>query len=362
VGSPTGTTRWSGRGAWVVVVAIVGIASVATGCGSDSVDATDGPAYDDCASSAGGPASVVGFDPQTGGQRWQRLAGSRGSALDVDGVLVAAGGEGYAGYDPATGQALWCLPAGDGVGPGRVSDQPMVVDDLFVRTTGGRAEGVDAHTGEVRWSTPVPSGQGANIEVHGDQVVVLGGPTPSDWPHPPEMYFQVLARLDARTGEPVEGPQDEPWLLQRTADSTLVILDSFSTFVVSNPDGAERWRSTTPLTTTVVLDDDLVLVASAGGRGARIQALSSVDGTTVWEAPDVNGIRVFVVGDTVYVGGRESLVSLDRATGATRFEATYETIGRGGTYTEPGYFSGVTTSADGTAAAGVLMAAEPHRD
>jgi outer membrane protein assembly factor BamB len=361
VGSPTGTTRSSGRGAWVVVVAIVGVASVVTGCGSDSVDATDRPAYDDCASSTNGPASIVGIDPETGDQRWHRLAGSRGSALDVDGVLVAAGGEGYAGYDPATGQALWCLPAGDGVGPGRVSDQPMVVDDLFVRTTGGRAEGVDAHTGEVRWSTPVPSGQGANIEVHGGEVVVLGERV-GTWPYPEDMRQVVLARLDGRTGEPVEGLSDEAWLLQRTADTTLVILDSFSTFVVSDPDGTERWRSTTPLTHGVVLDDDLVLVASLGDRGARIQALSSVDGTTVWEDPDVNGIRMFVVGDTVYVGGRESLVALDRATGATRFEASYETLGRGGRFSEPGYFDGLASSPDGTALAGVLLATEPHRD
>jgi outer membrane protein assembly factor BamB len=361
VGSPTGTTRSSGRGASVVVAAIVGVASVVTGCGSDSVDATDSPAFDDCASSTEGPASIVGFDPQTGDQRWHRLAGSRGSALDVDGVLVAAGGEGYTGYDPATGLALWCLPVGDGVGPSRISDQPMVVGDLFIRTAGGRAEGVDAHTGQVRWSTPVPSGQGANIEVHGGEVVVLGERV-GTWPYPEDMRQVVLARLDGRTGEPVEGLLDEAWLLQRTADTTLVILDSFSTFVVSNPDGTERWRSTTPLTHGVVLDDDLVLVASLGDRGARIQALSSVDGTTVWEDPDVNGIRMFVVGDTVYVGGRESLVALDRATGGPRFQASYETLGRGGRFSEPGYFDGLASSPDGTALAGVLLATEPHRD
>ncbi|WP_285658716.1 PQQ-binding-like beta-propeller repeat protein, partial [Helicobacter bizzozeronii] len=202
----------------------------------------------------------------------------------------------------------------------------MVVGDLFVRTTGGRAEGVDVHTGQVRWSTPVPSGQRANIEVHGDQVVVLGDRVGS-WPYPEDMRQAVLARLDGRTGAAVEGPPDEPWLVQRTAGSMLVILDSFDTFVVSDPDGTERWRSGTPLTSSVVLDGDLVLVGSVGDRGTRVRALSSADGSTVWEALDVDGMRLFVSGGTVYVAGRERLVALDRATGSPLFEQSYETLG-----------------------------------
>ncbi len=358
-----GRVQQHGRRRAALAVVVVGAASAAlVGCGSAEPDlAADETAFDDCATSASGPASIVGVDPATGEQRYQRLAGGRAQALSVDGVLVAAGAEGSAGYDPATGQAIWCLPAGDGVGPIRVSDQPMVVGDLFIRTTGGRAEGVDVHTGQVRWSTPVPSGQSANIEVHGDEVVVLGERV-GTWPYPEDMRQAVLIRLDGRTGAPVEGSPDEAWLVQRTADSTLVILDSFDTFVVSDPDGTERWRSTTPLTNGIVLDDDLVLVGSVGGRGARVQALSTVDGSTVWENPDVDGIRLFVEGDTVYVSGQERLVALDRATGSPRFRGSYETLGRGGRASEPGYFSGLAASPDGTAVAGLLVAAEPHRD
>ena len=345
-----------------VFVAVSAAGAALVGCGSGEPDlAAEGSGFDDCATSTTGPASIVGVDPATGEQRYHRLAGGRGQALAVDGVLVAAGPEGYAGYDPATGQALWCLPAGDGGGPIRVSDQPMVVGDLFIRTSGGRAEGVDVHTGQIRWSTPVPSGQGANIEVHGEEVVVLGERVGS-WPYPEDMRQAVLIRLDGRTGAPVEGSPDEAWLVQRTSDSTLVILDSFDTFVVSDPDGTERWRASTPLTSSIVLDDDLVLVGSVGGRGARVQALSTVDGSTVWENPDVDGIRLFVEDDTVYVAGRERLVALDRSTGSLRFQASYETQGRGGPTSEPGYFSGLAASPDGTSVAAVLVAAEPHRD
>jgi outer membrane protein assembly factor BamB len=328
----------------VAAMAVVGATGVLlVGCGgADPQQAGDDITFDDCATSTTGPASIVGLDPTTGEQRFQRPAGGRGQALAVDGVLVAAGDEGFAGYDPATGQALWCLPPGDGLGPIRVSDQPMVVGDLFVRTSGGRAEGLDVHTGQVRWSTPVPSGQRANIEVHGDQVVVLGDRVGS-WPYPEDMRQAVLARLDGRTGAPVEGPPDEAWLVQRTADSMLVVLDSFDTFVVSDPDGTERWRSTTPLTSSVVLDGDLVLVASVGDRGARVRALSSADGSTVWEDPDVEGMRMFVAGDAVYVAGPERLVALDRATGSPRFEQSYETFGRDGRFSEPGYFSGLAS-------------------
>jgi outer membrane protein assembly factor BamB len=318
-------------------------------------------AFDDCATAETGPASILGFDPQTGEQRYQRLAGSRTSALSVDGVLVASGGEGVAGYDPATGAALWCLPTGSTGGPYPNTDLPLVVDDLFIRTTGGRAEGIDAHTGEVRWSTPVPADQHATIAVRGGQVVVLGERVGS-WPFPEDMRQAVLARLDGRTGEPVEGPADEPWLLQRDAGSSLVILESMSTFAVSGADGAERWRGSASLMTSVLLDGDLVLVSSVGDRGEQVRALSAADGTTVWEAGDVHGIRMFLAGDTVFVAGRESLVALDRATGEQRFHASYETIGRGGRFTEAGYFDDVAVSADGAGGAGLLVASEPHRD
>ncbi|HEY6533739.1 MAG TPA: hypothetical protein VIY72_15635, partial [Acidimicrobiales bacterium] len=73
------------------MAAIVGVASVVTGCASDSVDATGGPAFDDCANSTEGPASIVGFDPQTGEESWHRLAGDRVVGFAIDDVLVAQG-------------------------------------------------------------------------------------------------------------------------------------------------------------------------------------------------------------------------------------------------------------------------------
>ncbi len=339
-----------------LALSLAGLAVLVTGCGNDARNSPS-VAFDDCATTTSGPASIVGFDPETGEQRWTRLAGAaRFSDIDVAGVLVAFGSR-TIGYDPATGQALWCR-AGSRFG----SMKPATVEGNFVVITGDAVESVDATTGQTIWSTDVDAPSDAELVSDGSQIVVTSGSILRRPAEAPEMPKAVIARLDARTGAMVDGPDEEPWLEQGDENSAVVITESFNTVVVSDPaTGQERWRVSNPFTTSVILDGDLLFVSRLGSGDSKVTAHAASDGAVVWEST-IPGPSVFVSGDIVFSAQQAGLVALDRGSGRLLWDATFDTIGRDERYSEPGWFAAVAVSEDGSAAAGSMIAAEPYND
>lgn len=354
--------RWSAA----LLAAGLGLA-VLGGCGTSGTSgspegrgATDD--WDDCASATTGPASVMGFDPTTGEERWARLAGEAGGVIDAEGLLLVAQTGQLVAYDPSTGAAVWCRPGATGTGP-----RPAVAGDVLAVMGDGQLVGVDVRTGGTRWSVPLVAGPGAEIGTDGSTFVVISGGPLVRPQEDPTLAFSVAARVDAATGVPVQGPATHPWLQQQQGDDVVTIEErdcaGIADVVASDAaTGAERWSVCTPLMGAAVLDRGVVFVAGAGQRGARVTAYDAVTGSVVWEA-DPQGIpNIFVSGDLVVVGGRAHLVALSRTDGHELWSADFDSPGRGGTRTEPGYFDSVAVSADGSAAAGVIIASEPHRD
>jgi outer membrane protein assembly factor BamB len=179
---------------------------------------------------------------------------------------------------------------------------------------------------------------------------------------PRPLAVAVIARLDAVTGDVREGPSEAPWLQQADARTAVTITSDFSEIVVTDPvPRAERWRTSTPFQTSVLLDGDLVLVSSLGVQRTRAVAYSVADGSIVWEA-EVPSPSILLSGDLVVSGRADDLVALDRATGRQLWEVHYETPGRPEKYSEAGWVPAISTSSGGETAAGVIVATEPYRD
>jgi outer membrane protein assembly factor BamB len=359
--------RWPKAKAMAVVAGVVGLGLGLAGCGtsgsSGSREArrpTDD--RDDCAAASTGPAAVMGFDPATGEERWSRLAGDASGVTDAAGLLLVAQAGQLVAYDPATGAAAWCRPGANVAGP-----RPAIAGGVLAVVGAGRLEGVDVQTGETRWSVPVDASPGAEIATDGSTFTVIAGGPLKRPQEDPTLAFAVVTRVDALTGAPVDGPPTHAWLQQQEGDAIVTIEErdcpGIDDVVGSDSaTGAERWSVCVPLMGAVVLDRGVVFTAGVGQRGSRVTARDAVTGDVVWEA-DPQGIpTIFVAGDLVLVGGQAHLVALSRFDGSEVWSADFDTPGRGGTRTEPGYFDSVAVSADGTAAAGLIVAAEPHRD
>jgi outer membrane protein assembly factor BamB len=341
----------------------LGLAGCATSGSSGSLE-DRGPTddWDDCAAATTGPASVMGLDPATGEERWARLAGDATGVLDAEGLLLVAQTDQLVAYDPSTGAAAWCRPGATGTGP-----RPAVAGGVLAVMGDGRLAGVDVRTGETRWSVPLTASPSAEIGTDGSNFVVIDGGPLQRPQEDPTLAFAVAARVDAATGAPVEGPATHAWLQQQEGDAVVTIEErecpGIDDIVGTDPvTGAERWSVCVPFLGATVLDRSVVFTAGVGQRAARVTARDAVTGAVLWEA-DAQGIpTIFVTGDLVLVGGRAHLVALSRSDGHELWSADFDTPGRGGTRTEPGYFSAVAVSADGTSAAGLLAASEPYRD
>lgn len=355
--------RWPAAVAAAGLVLGVGLA----GCGPSGTSGSledRGPAddWDDCAAATTGPASVMGFDPATGEERWARLAGDARGVIDTEGLLLVAQAGRLVAYDPASGAAVWCRPGATGTGP-----RPAVAGGLVAVMGDERLAGVDVRTGETRWTVPLTVGPAAEVGTDGVSFVVISGGPLVRPQEDPTLAFSVAARVDAATGAPIDGPATHPWLQQQEGDAVVTIeeRDCAGIADVVARDAvtmAERWSVCTPLMGAAVLDGGVVFVAGVGQRGARVTAYDAVTGSVLWEA-DPQGIpNVFVAGELVLVGGRGHLVALSRTDGHEVWSADFDTPGRGGTRTEPGYFDSVAVSTDGSAAAGLIIASEPHRD
>lgn len=353
-------------GGWPAAMAVLATASL-LGAGCSSGDAVDGRSvdatevFDDCATETSGPAVLIGFDAATGEQQWTRMTGESAFAADAEGLLIALGTSGMTAYDAASGHALWCRPGSASPGP-----RPAIVDGLMAVTERGRAAAIDLHSGEERWSVPIQSGRSPEIGTDGSSFVYISGGPLRRPQEAPEMPFAVDARLDVHTGEAVEGPPERPWLQQQQGENVVTIEEppeggGFNVVVVSDPTGAERWRVSTPFTTDVLLDRDLVVISSLGAGSSRVTAYSVGDGSVLWAA-DADTPRIFAAGDLVLVDGPGSLTALAHGDGRELWSGRYENPGRGGRYTETGWFEGVAVSSDGGSGAGLLVAAEPYRD
>lgn len=351
---------------------LIGLVLVA-GCGDDapslSSTTAEQESFDDCATTDEGPASVFGFDPVTGQQRWSRLAGTRGSlgqslsgqsgsVVGVDGVLVAAGESDVVGYDAATGAALWCRPRSL-LAPSFATVSGTLV---LIRTAEG-VDAVDGRSGETVWSAAVgPVEGGEQLSVRGGEVLILGNEVLRRPDEAPELPKPVRARLDVSTGAAIDGPVEAPANQQVDDLTAVTVTAGFDEMVVSDPvSGIERWRVGTPFQTSVILDRDLVLVSSLGVRQPRVVAYDAASGAVRWEA-DIPSPAILVSRDLVVSGRAEDLVALDRDTGRQLWEARYDTPGRSERYSEPGWVPGISIGADGDVAAGVIVAMQPHRD
>jgi outer membrane protein assembly factor BamB len=242
-----------------------------------------------------------------------------------------------------------------------------VADGLLAVMSEGQLAGVDVRTGATRWSVPLVAAAGAEVGTDGSTFVVISGGPLKRPQEDPTLAFTVAARVDAATGAPVDGPATHAWLQQQEGDAVVTIEErdcgGIDDVVGSDPvTGAERWSVCVPLMGGAVLDGGVVFTAGVGQRGARVTARDAVTGSVLWEADPQGLPTVFVAGDLVLVGGRAHLIALSRTDGSEVWSADFDTPGKGGTHTEPGYFDAVALSADGSAAAGLLIATEPHRD
>lgn len=132
--------------------AVLALALTAAACGAGRND------FDGDCDALGGPAAMVGMDPDSGGVLWERRVGDAVGVALSDGVLVGAGSSGAAlGLDATSGELLWCTDLGsaDQAGTTIVPGFAAASGVAATSVVGGDVVGLDPRTGAELWRTAV---------------------------------------------------------------------------------------------------------------------------------------------------------------------------------------------------------------
>ncbi|MFN0125483.1 MAG: PQQ-binding-like beta-propeller repeat protein [Verrucomicrobiales bacterium] len=278
---------------------------------------------------------VIALDQRTGFLVWENPLILAAEALGIwQDTLVLRGVATLAGLDPATGKTRWSRNL-----TGRTLDRSQLIADSIYLGHADSLVRLDARTGEWLETRPwaLPSERALTFTLAGQDLYIVSD-RPTDDPR--QKTGQPLGPELASSALPLKLPLQRAWSLSRP-DATLALppagVRSGTAYVISDgliecldvvQRGAIRWRrflnASNP--TSFFAGDTLILREREVShlQSARVLALDSMTGVTLWESPvPVNHQHVFHFGTRIlFHDGREKLVALDLATGQRAWQAT----------------------------------------
>jgi outer membrane protein assembly factor BamB len=346
------------------------VALTLAGCSGDEV------AERGCTEGASGPGGVVGFDVDSGEQRWALPVGRPDGAAVVGDVAVVSSEHVVRGVATETGEIVWCveLEAGNGDLPGALAAAGPIVGALAV----GAVVGLDAETGAERWRRPLGAFDAQlrggevlrvfDVSDDGTPIMVLDPTTGQDVTDVDPLvsdvkWFGVGAAPTAVDGlelSTADGPWDEQTIaLSVTRDGSVVWEETVPGFVAALVRGANG-----PV--VVVLDQ-------TGGTGeppvvpefveTTVAGYAAMSGEVLWQhpLPETPHLIAQVSDDVIAVPVGTDVHAISVSTGAESWVAGLESAGQGGSYDHPGAFWFIGTGTSDTAVA-VGSAEQPYRD
>ncbi len=316
----------------------------------------------------------MGFDVDSGEQRWTLPVGSPDGAAVFDDVAVVSSVEHVVrGVAIDTGQIAWCVELDPGTGEffGGLAAAGPIVGAL----SGDAVVGLDPATGEVRWRQALNAPE-ATLR-GGGLLWVLDGSV-SDTP---------IMVLDPTTGDEVSNvdhvasdavsfgiglPPTEADGLELSTSSGG---SARQTIVVSvSRDGSAVWEASVPGFVAalvagpdgpivVVLDQTAGTGEVTGSAQTVLSAYAAATGDPLWqrELPGTPHLIAQISDDVIAVPVGTNLHAIDVATGTESWVTELPSAGQGGSYDQAGTFWFIETGSSDTAVA-VGRAEQPYRD
>lgn len=341
---------------------------VLAGCTGDEV------ADRGCEDGADGPGGVVGFDVDSGDQRWSLPVGSPDGAAVFDQVAVVSSIERVVrGVSIDTGAIVWCLELDPGIGEfvGGIAAAGPIVGAL----AGDSVVGLDPATGGERWRRELDSSE-ATLR-GGELLWVLDG----------SVLDTPIMVLDPTTGDDVSSVD------QIASDAVSfgigvppTVADGLELSTASGGSARQTITVSVSRYDSVVWEDSVpgfvaVLVAGAdgpivavldqtGGTGELsgsaetiLSAYAATSGDPLWqhELPGTPHLIAQISADLIAVPVGTDVHAISAATGAETWVAELPSPGQGSSYDQAGTFWFIETGTSDTAVA-VARAEQPYRD
>ena len=281
---------------------------------------------------------AVALDQRTGFLVWENPLIRGAEALGIwQNTLVVRGVAILAGLDLATGKTRWSRNL-----TGRTLDRSQLIADSIYLGGGDALVRFDARTGELLESRPwaLQSERALTFTFSGQDLYIVTD-RPADDPR--QKVGQPLGPELASAAAPLKLPMQRAWSLSRpdatfalppagvSAGSAYVFSDGLIECLDVNQRGTIRWRRFLNLTSpTLFFAGDTLILREREVQhlpSARVLALDSKTGVTLWEAPvPINHQHAFHFGSRIlFHDGREKFVALDLASGQRAWQTTLVT-------------------------------------
>ncbi len=337
------------------------------GCGGDEV------ADRGCDDGATGPGGVVGFDVDSGEQRWSLPVGWPDGAAVFDDVAVVSSVEHVVrGIAIDLGEILWCVEfdAGDVEFLGGIAAAGPVVGAL----TGDAVVGLDASTGEERWRRPLNATEatmrGGELlwvldgSVQNTPIMVLEPATGEDASDAVGVASEAVSlgigtpptQADGLEVSTASGGSGQAIKVSVSRDDSIVWEDTVPGFVAALVAGPAE-----PI--VVVLDQTGGTGELTGSANTVLTAYTATSGNQQWQhaLPGTPHLIAQISNDVIAVPVGTDVHAINLATGTEEWVTELPNPGQGGSYDQEGTFWFIGTGSSGTAVA-IGRAEQPYRD
>jgi outer membrane protein assembly factor BamB len=377
--------RRNGLSSVIVLVSLMALASCGVG------DARSSGASSGCGASSGRPGALTTFEPSTGDEIWTKCIGASQvvAATDTTAVVYDEAGS-FQSIDLATGALGWRvnLPHPNEPPIVRTSSSPSVLRAgsvlvALMNSNPNRIVGLDAATGRQLWEVATPTDARMPIlELVDDDLLIVRDNVVQAVPRGVEPSFNrpILMYLEPATGEPAEPAVIAPSTTQSNEFGELrveqVIDDNAQRLVLfgRRTPGPLLWSKEVPGMVARLVGRQILVIDQTGGTGVygpstgmtvdtRVTAYDLITGEQGWQiALPGTPQQVFPVSGGIAVADGSEVRLLDPATGATLWTADHGSPGRGGEFSEPGFYREFIGGGEGTPIAGLIVAEKPYRD